>query len=224
MKQVIGSQLLHRKYSGSKTYLKFVSGHTLCVPTLDDKFSSLEVGGYYWVSFNPGSRLISDFLPISINDKKSIQVEIRNITNSIDALESSMAQLSKAERNEFLAAVGLTVSGTWAVLSTVQTINALFAWEPVNALIGATMAGGAAIVAAAQYENLTDAQRNSAELLKKFNYDFLVYQASMTRYMPTQFKDLTLSDPRFTAIVSRIKRALPEINLSKFVNTECAFA
>jgi len=224
MKQVIGSQLLDRKFSKGTTYLKFVSGHTLSVPTLDEKFSTFEIGCYYWVAFGSASRVISEVIPISIDDKNRLQVEIKNITNSIDALESSMAQLSRAERTEFLSLVGFAVSGTWATISTIQTINALFAWEPVNAVIGAAMAGGAAVVAAAQYENLTDAQRTSAELLKKFNSDFLVYQATMTRYMPAEFKDLTLSDPRFTAIVSRLKRALPDINLSKFVHTECAFA
>ena len=117
------------------------------------------------MAFGSASRIISEVIPISIDDKKRLQVEIKNITNSIDALESSMAQLSKAERTEFLSLVGFAVSGTWATISTIQTINALFAWEPVNALLGAAMAGGAAVVAAAQYENLTDAQRTAAELL-----------------------------------------------------------
>lgn len=224
MSHLICSMLKERTYHKNVIEFTFVSGHTLNGSAIDESVCAMKKGKYYWVAFDSETNTIESQLSISTGDKQKLQAQIKNIKNSTNNLFESMDKLSLSEKAEFMHAVGLTVSGAWTVVNGIQTVNALFAWEPVNLCIGAVLTAGGALVAANQYESLNEQQKKTAEYFKAFNNDLIVYQTTMQRYKPSEYSELALDDPRFTRIISRLRRALPSVNLSRFFAPNTSFA
>lgn len=224
MSHLIYSRLEHRTYNKLQTTFTFHSGDVVHGNPEKEAIEAMKIGCYYWVSFDPCNKQIHNVSEITISEKKSIQAAIKNLTRSSDKAFDALDKLSKSERTEFLHACGLAVSGTFAVINGIQSVNALFAWEPINLCVGAALAAGSALVAASQYEQLTEAQKRTADYLKDFKQAFLVYQTTVKRYRPEQFKDDVLADIRYTTLVSRIRHLLPELNLSKFFIPNLRFA
>lgn len=224
MNHLIYSRLEQRTYGKANTKFTFHSGDVLHCSTLNDEVHEMQVGCYYWVSFDSVSKEIHSQTEITLSDKKRIQASIKNLTRSSDKAFAAIDKLSKSERAEFCHTCGFALSGTFAVINGIQSVNALFAWEPVNLLMGLGLAAGSSLLAASQYEQLTEAQKRTAEYLKEFKQEFLVYQAAVQRYKPEQYADAVLADVRYTTVISRIRHSLPEIDLSKFTVPNFRFA
>ena len=74
------------------------------------------------------------------------------------------------------------------------------------------------------YEQLSESQKVTASLLNNFNSHFHIYQATIKRYVPKQYSDNVIADVRYTTFISRLRHSLPTIDLSKFTDSEVAFA
>lgn len=224
MAHLIYSRLEEREYMPNKAVFTFYSGHKLIASNTDTNTQDMLIGCYYWVSFDTQSKMIISVTELENSDKLSIQAKIKNLNQSSDKLFACVEKLSKAERTQFMQAIGFTASTAFAVVNGIQAVNALFAWEPINLCLGLALTAGSSLYSQSLYEQLSESQKLTASLLNNFNNHFLIYQATIKRYVPKQYSDNVIADVRYTTFISRLRHSLPTIDLSKFTNSEVAFA
>ena len=169
-------------------------------------FHETALGCSFFFQYNPDTLKIKRIASCKKALAKDAGIAIENLDAATEYLIDCMNKLEDREREEALRAAGVVLTGFWAGVNTFQSINALFAWEPVNALIGGVVAIGAGILTKMQYEALTKQQKAAVEALKLFKSKLTRYHATVQRYLPEEMRENTvLADPKFTAIASQLR-------------------
>lgn len=188
-------------------------------------YHECQVGCSYFFEYNPDTLKIKKLASCKKAMAQDTVIAIENLDAATEYLIDCMNKLEDREREEALRAAGVVLTGFWAGVNTFQSINALFAWEPVNALIGGVVAIGAGILTKMQYESLTKQQKAAVEALKLFKSKLTRYHATVRRYLPEEMRENTvLADPKFTAIASQLKVLFKNITPDSVATNDVNYA
>lgn len=209
---LVCGQLTRYTIGRKECKLEFSTNHVLKVPASDPIMNELAVGCYYFAAFSKHSNVVKHIYSCTKARTEHIDVAIKNLENATDSVVAYLSRVEKAERAVLLRMAGLSFTGFFACMQFIQGINAFFAWEPVNAVIGVGLAAVSAALTKMQWEDLTEQQKNAVHALKAFKRQLAVYQATVKRYKPEAIEgEVVIDDPRFTAIASKLMRIFPNV-------------
>ena len=215
LSKLLFGQVTNRVHGRKILNVEFDYRTTLQVKVNSDDYHKLELGCYFFALYDPDTKHITKLASVHNAVSNQLDIAIANLDNATTDLISAMDRLDRHERDEALRAAGVVLTGFWTVFNGVQTINALFAWEPINAGIGVGLTAGAAVLTKLQYEALTDSQKVAADSLNLFKRQLAIYHASIRRYAPEEMRgDVTLAIPQFKGIASRLKRLFENVTAS----------
>lgn len=221
---VVYARVIKRTFDKNVRRYELSSGHILFTEDHDLMSNAIKADKYYWFAFDPKDLCI---LRIA-KHKKDVSGKITNgLNNLIDAandLEANLRNLQVAERAVVLRAAGVVITGAWTLFNAVQTVNAVMVWEPFNAVLGVALTAAGAVFTAAQYEELTEAQKRGVDAMKAFEAALTQYHCIVNRYLPEDLQGCHIDDVRFTKVISIIKRVLPEVKLDGFRTNNVSYA
>lgn len=206
----------YRRYQLSTGHILFTKDHALMT-------NAIKPNQYYWFAFDPSNMNIISMVD-RYNVSETFTKSMNNLIDAADDLEAGLRTLQVSERAVALRAAGVVITGAWTAFNAVQTVNSLFAWEPVNACLGVGLTAAGAIFTAAQYEELTDAQKRGVDAIKSFEAALTQYHCVVKRYMPEEMQGCHIDDVRFTKVISIIKRVLPNIKLGGLRTNNVSYA
>jgi len=220
---VVYAQVIKRSFEKNARRYQLSTGHILWTQDSSLMSNQIKANQYYWFAFDPCNLRILRMVD-RYNVSETFTKAMNNLIDAADDLEANLRSLQIAERALALRAAGVVITGAWTAFNAVQTINALFAWEPVNAVIGLGMTTAGAIFTAAQYEELTDAQKRGVDAIRGFEAALTQYHCIVNRYMPTELQGSHIDDVRFTKVISIVKRVLPQVKLDGFRTNNVSYA
>ncbi len=218
------SEVDSRSYHKNLVTVELKSGHTLKISTEEAFNNDIEQGRCYWFAFEPTTKRIKAALSVEANSYELVDHQLLTLVSSATRLSDTLGSLQKHERGVVLRIAGVAVTGFWSVFQSVQAFTASLAWEPDMMILHAGLAAIGVIITKAQYEELTDAQKQSIVALKAFQAAMVEYQTVVARYKPKCLQTAIIDDPQFTKIVSILKRAVPNINVSDVRTGSVEFA
>ena len=215
--KLLFGQVTNRVHGRKVCKISFNNRTELTVKVNTPAYHALELGCNFFVLYDPASKRISKIAACNQACSSELNVAIENLDNCATDLVNAMKILEVKERDEALRASGVILTGFWAFINGVQTVNAIFAWEPVNAVAGVALTVGAAVLTKMQYEALTDAQQASIAALKLFQRKLAVYHSAIRRYAPQSMREnVILDSPKFVAIASTLKRIFKNVTVNDF--------
>lgn len=215
--KLLFGQLTHRVHGRKVLKVTFDDRTKLTVKVNTPAYHALELGCNFFVLYNPSTNQISKIANCNQAITSNMSVAIENLDNCASQLVKAMEILEAKDRDEALRASGVVLTGFWAILNGIQTVNAVFAWEPVNAAIGVGLTVGATLLTKMQYEALTIQQKASIEALKMFERKLAVYHSTVRRYAPESMRqNVILDSPKFVAIATNLKRIFKNVTTNDF--------
>ena len=215
--KLLFGQVTHRVH-GRKVLNVTIDDRTkLTVKVNTPAYHALELGCSFFVLYNPYTNKISKVANCNQAITSNMNIAIENLDNCASELVSAMKVLEVKERDQALRASGVVLTGFWTIFNGVQAVNAAFAWEPVNAVIGVGITVGVAVLTKMQYEALTDTQQASIAALKLFERKLAVYHSTVRRYAPQSMRQHVILDcPKFVGIASKLKRIFKNVSTDDF--------
>ena len=215
--KLLFGQLTHRVHGRKVLKVTFDGRTKLTVKVNTAAYHALELGCNFFVLYNPSTNKISKIANCNQAITSNMSVAIENLDNCASQLVKAMEVLEAKDRDEALRASGVVLTGFWAILNGIQTVNAVFAWEPVNAVIGVSLTVGATLLTKMQYEALTVQQKASIEALKMFERKLAVYHSTVRRYAPQSMRQHVILDcPKFVAIATQLRRIFKNVTTNDF--------
>ena len=218
------SEVESRSYHKNLITVVLKSGHTLKISTEEAFNHDIEQGRHYWFAFDPTTKRIKAALSVEANSYEIVDHQLINLVNSSTRLAETLGTLQRHETAVVLRLAGVAVTGFWSAFNAAQAFTAAFAWEPDMMILHAGLTAIGVIITKAQYEELTDAQKQSIVAIKAFQAAMCEYQTVVARYKPKCLQTAIIDDPQFTRIVSILKRAVPNINVSDVRTGSVEFA
>ena len=215
--KLLFGQVTNRVHGRKVCKISFNNRTELTVKVNTPAYHALELGCNFFVLYDPASKRISKIAACNQACSSELTVAIENLDNCATDLVNAMKILEVKERDEALRASGVILTGFWAFVNGIQTVNAIFAWEPVNAVAGVALTVGAAVLTKMQYEALTDAQQASIAALKLLQRKLAVYHSTVRRYAPQSMREnVILDSPKFVAIASTLRRIFKNVTVNDF--------
>ena len=218
------SEVDSRSYHKNLVTVELKSGHTLKISTEEAFNNDIEQGRSYWFAFDPTTKRIKAALSVEANSYEMVDHQLVNLVSASTRLSETLGSLQKHETAVVLRLAGVAVSGFWSVFQSIQAFTAALAWEPDMLILHTGLAAIGVIITKAQYEELTDAQKQAIVAIKQFQAAMVEYQTIVARYKPQCISSAIIDDPQFTRIVSILKRAIPNVNVSDVRTGSVEFA
>ena len=217
LSKLLFGQVTNRIHGRKVCKISFDNRTELIVKVNSSDYHELQVGNYFFVVYNPSTKHITKIAGVTKAVSSQLDIAIANLDNSSTDLIAAMAIMEHRDRDEALRASGVVLTGFWTAFNAFQTVNACFAWEPVNAAIGLGLTAGAAFLTKMQYESLTIQQKAAIEAIKMFERKLAVYHASIRRYAPQDMRENVILDcPKFIGIATQLKSIFRNVTTDDF--------
>ena len=200
------------------TYFQLNKNIELCTSTgsIFDRQIDVHVDTWYWFAFNDAINHIVDMSEAVNGDDLAVNIlaKHKNLVDATHAITQTYSQVTSHELTYVLQSFGFVVTSGWAVFSAVQSVNALFAWEPVNLAIGLGMTAVSSVVSAGQIKKLNETQRAVLLATKQFEHALTDFHAVIKAYAPDSMRNYAIASPAFDGIFSKIYRWLPKMDVT----------
>jgi len=200
------------------TYFKLNKNIELCTTTgsMFDRKIDVYSNTWYWFAFNDAINHIVD-MSVAVNGDElctNLMSKHQNLVNATEAITNTYSQCTSTQLSYILQFFGVAVTGGWTIWNGIQTVNALFAWEPVNFCISLGMTAITSVVTSAQYEKLTETQKSAVKATEHFKSALNDFHAVVKAYAPESMRDYAVASPAFNGIYHKIYRWLPKMDVT----------
>lgn len=219
------AKVTHRNRFNKISYIKLNKNMTELTTNSGSMFDRQITPGadtWYWFAFNDADNTIVD-MAVAVEGGDlvvNILSKHKNLVNATHAITETFSKLSKIERDYVLQAAGVAFTAGWTIFNGIQTVNALFAWEPVNFCIGLGMTAVTSVVTAAQYDKLTDTQKLAVVATNQFNTALTDFHAVIKAYAPESMRNYAVASPAFNGIHNKLYKWLPMMDVTA-METNC---
>ena len=212
------AKVTHRNKFAKVSYLTLNKNIEL-ITNSDSMFDQQITPGadtWFWFAFDDAvNRIVDMSVAVEGGDLVvNLLSKHKNLVEATHAITETYSQCDKAQLNYVLQFFGTGIGAFVAVYNGVQTINACFAWEPINFCIGLGMTAASSVFTKLQYERLTDTQRAVVVATKRFQSALTDFHAVIKAYAPESMRDYAVASPAFTGIHNKRYKWLPKMDVT----------